>query len=758
MTPGERLKDWIEGLAQAWGDRLRNWLTDWIATAIVRFIEGIEPEGLDFVDESLDLIEKTPGVPDFIKRLIGKIRAGGKPIPLLIAIPIGILLLVPMIFGLMQPLGSLFNYVQERIFHSYRFDPLSVLTAWRRDPEKYAWAIDDLRDLGFTDQRIEALKFLTQFLPNADEQTLWLAREVFEPDMIRKYGLDAELPVYEDTDFAKIGVTPEQMTNKWRAHWQHASWIQIIEMLHRGLIPEEDVYSWFRLVEIPPFWRDLLIQTAYTWPTRVDVRRWWDMRTIDEARLRELYEGMGYRGKNLDDYILWTKVYTDFPMMMSRFSNGWITEEDIRSWLRGLEIPKERIEQFIQEKTKPEKPKRTTAEKDLTKTDIYKGVKQDRISRGEGLDLLMDLGYDENEADYLLAINIPMDEEDVKVKERELTKADVKAAVKAQLLSPAEATTRLIQLRYSRADAEFLTSMFQRLIPIEKVEEARELTKGDVVRALRQGILTPDETLNILVSLAYSPEDARFLVSTNMPPVEVIADVKEITEEYQVTAGLEALPLPEVERERQLAKTDIKSAFKQGLITADQAISRLTGLGYSPEDARFLITLLIVVTDLEKITIPSEEAKANIVVAVKKGLTVPEEAYLMLLDIGFTPEASQFILDVHAEEAPFSPINFTEFKDLTTRYKIATGREAKPMPEELKQAAQHVRSLTNELEALNRSIAEEEKGLIPVEEIPEEAAARLKELQVARNRAISELERTKSEYDRLVAEWKHGLP
>jgi len=59
---------------------------------------------------------------------------------------------------------------------------------------------------------------------------------------------------------------------------------------------------------------------------------------------------------------------------------------------------------------------------------------------------------------------------------------------------------------------------------------------------------------------------------------------------------------------------------------------------------------------------------------------------------------------------------------------------------------------------LERSIVEEERGLIGVEAIPEAVTKRLKSLQIKRNRAISQLEKSKSEYARLVAEWKHGLP
>jgi len=59
------------------------------------------------------------------------------------------------------------------------------------------------------------------------------------------------------------------------------------------------------------------------------------------------------------------------------------------------------------------------------------------------------------------------------------------------------------------------------------------------------------------------------------------------------------------------------------------------------------------------------------------------------------------------------------------------------------------------VEALELSITEEKRGLIEGEPIPEAATKRLKSLQVKRNRAESKLSAAKSEYNRLIAEWRH---
>lgn len=721
MTPGERLADWWSKVQ---------------VTFLNLFLVGINPVANLIVKVYATRIRDDPNSTPDQKAYMTQILEGGDVTKTIGSWIMAMLGVIPSLMGSGRPQGRVMEYEQDRKFTSFRLDPISTITAWRRDPEKYAHLFDDLRDLGWDEDRIEALKFFTLFYPSPMDLVHWQAREVFEPKMIEKYGLRDELGELRREDFYKAGMTDEQIDNYWMAHWEHPELRTIIEMLRRTGFTEEDMRAWFRLVEIPPYWRDKLIEISYEIPTRVDVRRWWDMRTIDEGRLREIYAFQGYHGKDLDDYVLWTKVYVAFPDLIARWKNGWITLDEVKSELTGYGMPADRLEELIQTKIKTVGPERVEGERDLTKTDIYKGVKTGALTRGEAAELLMDLGFDTEEAEYLLTINIPTDEEDVVIKERELTKSDIKAAVKEELLTPLQAVDRLVALRYSLADSQFLVSIFERLIPIAKIEPQRELTKGDIAKGLSKGILAPGEARNMLLELRYSEEDADYLISINMPSEEAI----------------------EEEQKRQLAKTDIRSAFRVELITADEAISRLEGIGYSPDDAQFLVSIYLAIAELVPITKPREASKADIVEAVKRGLLTAQEGYMMLIDLDFTPEAAAFILEVRAEVSPFSPINFAEFKDLTQKYRRAAGMGVVYMTEEIKKAAEVVITLTSDVKVLTRSIEEEKRGLILGEPIPEAATKRLKTLQVKRNRAIAKLEQAKTEYNRQVAEWKHGLP
>lgn len=80
---------------------------------------------------------------------------------------------------------------------------------------------------------------------------------------------------------------------------------------------------------------------------------------------------------------------------------------------------------------------------------------------------------------------------------------------------------------------------------------------------------------------------------------------------------------------------------------------------------------------------------------------------------------------------------------------------ARPIDEQLKQAAAEVVKLTRDLKALQERVKEEERSLVSGEVLPPEATKKVDELRVSLHRAESALAAARSDYDRLVAEWRH---
>lgn len=255
LLPAARFAAWIADLAFGWKDTVREWMASWVTQGAKSFLEDEESKSIENVREFLSRVKDDPNTPPELKRMVDSILGQESWLFLLIVIPLAIMMFIPMVTGAFQPIGNLWNYIQERMLRTSRLDPVQLFTVWRRDKAKYAELFQDLEELGWSDKRKEAWEELTRAFPSLRDVIGFYAHEVFEPDMVSKYELEEELPPYEGTLFEALGVSKEIATNYWIDHWQHASWVQIVEMLHRGLVTEQDVYEWFRLVEIPPFWR-----------------------------------------------------------------------------------------------------------------------------------------------------------------------------------------------------------------------------------------------------------------------------------------------------------------------------------------------------------------------------------------------------------------------------------------------------------------------------------------------------------------------
>uniref|UniRef100_A0A6M3M0H6 Uncharacterized protein n=2 Tax=viral metagenome TaxID=1070528 RepID=A0A6M3M0H6_9ZZZZ len=428
MGIADRIEGTIENWRTKFGEALKSFLIEFLSLGFDAFFNVLGKAFAPLLKPLVNLA-KTTDMPDELKPLLEEIENPKGEVAAMLGASAAGAGTGGLISSTLGPI--LLKYCQYNIQAKIRQylppEAQLIVAMWRGELTRSE--VDEiLKKLGYEDEWIDKVEKIYKFLPSASDIVSWYAREVYEPDMISRYGLDSELPAYEGTDFSKIGVDAKQAKNYWMAHWIHASYMQIREMIHRGVLTKdktmpapptteagwiardaegtEAAFDWYRLVEIPPFWRDRLTEMMFEVPTRVDVRRWWDMRTIDEERLRSIYHSQGYHGKDLDDYILWTKVYVAFPDLVARWKNGWITEEEVRSELATLGMPPDRVEEMIQTKIKPVGPERVEGEKNLTKAEIYAGVKKGVISWDDGLELLQDLGYDADEAEFILRVRV----------------------------------------------------------------------------------------------------------------------------------------------------------------------------------------------------------------------------------------------------------------------------------------------------------------------------------------------------------------
>ncbi|GAI94257.1 unnamed protein product, partial [marine sediment metagenome] len=131
--------------------------------------------------------------------------------------------------------------------------------------------------------------------------------------------------------------------------------------LHRGEMTEEQVWDWFRVVEIPPFWRDKLIAIAYHPYTRVDVRRMHKVGTITDEGLKRAYMDVGFDDEKATKMMEFTIEYNkkvdnkeneeaiDFlrTEVLDGYRREMFEEPEARDMLTDLEVSVERIDFLI---------------------------------------------------------------------------------------------------------------------------------------------------------------------------------------------------------------------------------------------------------------------------------------------------------------------------------------------------------------------------------------------------------------------------
>jgi len=395
-------------------------------------IIGAEVEGGETMGAMIDKVRTTEGIPAELIPILDKAKKPEGLIGLLILSSFLGPLLYPILSAMYSPITVPITYTMNKAALPYRFDPGTITRLYLREYSvegELKEFFGDLEDLGWDKDRIDALKELSNIIPPLADMVRFADFSAFDEEVITAWREFYDAPDWIKEPFSLLGVTGEWANKYWFSHWIQPGRVEIgelhrrFELLDEGKKAELDAGTLsydaahtemdetarlaYRTMGYSGFWQGKLTKLVQEVPTRVDVRRWWDMATIDEPRLRQIYHAHGYYGQDLNDYVLWTKVYVAFPDLVARYKNGWITEQEVKDTLTGYGMPEARMLELWQTKfKKPLSVERVAKERDLTKSEIYRGVKKGVITTEQGITFLQDMGYDLYEAEFIIAINV----------------------------------------------------------------------------------------------------------------------------------------------------------------------------------------------------------------------------------------------------------------------------------------------------------------------------------------------------------------
>jgi len=542
-------------------------------------------------------------------------------------------------------------------------------------------AEDHLSRMGYSGSAKQAILELRNIIPGPTDLVRMAVREVFNPQLRSELTLDAEFPEPFAQFAALQGISEEWAGNYWAAHWDLPSPSQGYEMLHRGLITEQQLADLLKALDYAPVWRDKLQAISYNPITRVDLRRLYKMGIIDEAQVKDGYRALGYNDERA----------------------GWLTE-------------------FTKRYYGPDEGGELKEFADLAQSTIRLGYRRHVLSRDDALDKLVEAGYSEDVADFLLTLDdVQMGirpDLDADVDVRELTTSVLLEAYRDRIWDRDRTHTELEALGYLPGTADLLLALedykLQRelmdlettvvkeeylangidhqtaatrldaleVLPdrrdlllqrwdLDKAQSPRRLTVGQMQTAFRNGLLTDVQLLAGLSALGYNDTDAKLLVDMTDKEPESTArrlSVGQLQRAYkaglisdaQLLEQLLALEYSEEDakvlvdmatpaaaaKERQLSAAQLTAGFRAGLVTEDDLLQKLAALGYAQADAELLRDIAAQKPEPERRRLSLAQLKASF----KAELITKSDLLVEVLALGYTDRDAGWLVTLIAPE------------------------------------------------------------------------------------------------------------
>lgn len=262
----------------------------------------------------------------------------------------------------------------------------------------------------------------------------------------------------------------------------------------------------------------------------------------------------------------------------------------------------------------------------------------------------LDLGYDETHADkmtiwtkvYVLATELR-----ARFNKGWITEAEVRTAL-TEAGMPADRVSEYME-KILKADKA------------ERVAAERDLTKTDITRSVKKGLLTKEEGISRLVDLGYDEDEATMIMDST---------IKE-------SIGAE------IEVDRDLSKADIIKGMSLGYFDRPTGTAMLMKLGYTLEEADYIIDIRVPPLAPVKLKEERDLTKSEIVKGVKKEVITELQGEQMLQDLGYDAYEAGFILAIHLEALAGSPETWSEMQAIVNKERKALGRTVKEIPKDV---------------------------------------------------------------------------
>jgi len=237
----------------------------------------------------------------------------------------------------------------------------------------------------------------------------------------------------------------------------------------------------------------------------------------------------------------------------------------------------------------------------------------------------LDLGYDSEKAEHMTEFTVKYEKDDgtsLLDEYREKTKDIILTAFKKGIITQAEATTRLMALDYDQINIDMLLSLITWSKEIEETPDYSSEFAKDVKAVLEKGysrrILSKSDVHSALAAIGFGEIESEYITDSVdfWYDLETLNnELKQIGDTYvnraynrtDVISKLGTLNIPSEmqemvlsewdatrrHRSRRLTEAQYRKALTDGLITAQEYVEALRGLGYSDYDVWILVAMAV---------------------------------------------------------------------------------------------------------------------------------------------------------------------
>ena len=427
---------------------------------------------------------------------------------------------------------KLYSEMLDQGFHKSRVDAL--VTAMRPVPDVTALETalwrglmpdgkirNKIRAMGYSEEDVDLFLSLMKRLPPLNDIIRMAVREAFTPEIAQRFGQYEDYPAVL-TDYAQQqGLSEEWAKRYWAAHWDLPSATMGFEMYHRGIITYEELKGLLRALDVMPFWRDKLIELSTTLPARVDVRRLYATGVYTQEDVYQAYKKLGYSDKDakaltqftIENYSPEEETEKDrqrnltSSIILAAYKRGFIGESEAKANLVELgysDLNAQFMLDYTATKDAVDDVERTLATaRTAAKNTILKMYKTFTVSADVAIQLLLDMGYSQDEADTLLA-TVELERE---FERREAYLNVVKDVYISGTVDKVSAIGLLSKIHLSGAEQEFLLNTWDN----ERARKTRHATEAQYRAAVKAKIITVDEYKTLLANAGYADYDIELL-------------------------------------------------------------------------------------------------------------------------------------------------------------------------------------------------------------------------------------------------------